>query len=472
MPGTSGTARTDEATPRQPLRRRMKRVGVDAAAEGRPGPPGFGLYLTLVVFTLLSVPNRIAAIGAIRPSVLLILLISLLIAVHGSYRKQGGGSSTMRNLNLLIVYVLLAIPFVEWPGSVVSRGLENFLKAAVFFYFTVFLVDGRRRLKILIFVVLGCQVFRVLEPLYLHLTTGYWGSRASMGDGQFLARLGGGPHDYINPNGLAFVILTALPFLHYLWGASSRKLLKILYLAILAALLYAFVLTGSRSGLVGLVVVVATILWRSPHRAALTVGVAVASVAMVAVMSGDMRERYLSLTEEGTRHSQTREGRLEGTRKELEVGLRRPIVGHGLGTSAEAMYHFGGHGQIAHNLYTETLIEIGFVGLVLYLWVLASILHNVWSVGRAARTLDTNRAGTAEACRERLAFLHRMADATFVWVAMCLVFSLASYGLSEFYWYLIAGISVCLARIMSQEVARSAPAPGAGDPAPPELRRA
>ena len=85
-------------------------------------------------------------------------------------------------------------------------------------------------------------------------------------------------------------------------------------------------LTGSRSGLVGLAVVVAFIVWRSPHRVALAAMVAIIAVAMVAVMSADMRERYLSLAEHGTRHSQTRDGRIEGTKKELKVAIETAPV--------------------------------------------------------------------------------------------------------------------------------------------------
>lgn len=441
------------AVPRTQLQRRVKRRDFSAIRRGPTGNPlGFSLFIIMIIVTLLSVPNRIEAIGVIRPTLLLILLTSVVIFFKDSYRERNSGSSTMKYLNILILYIVLSIPFVQWPGSVLNRGLENLLKAVVFFYFAVFLVDSLRRLKILLCVILGCQVIRVLEPLYLHVTTGYWGSKANMGDGQWLARLAGGPHDFINPNGLAFVILTLLPFLHYLLGGSPRRLLKALYIALLPLLLYAFVLTGSRSGFVGLAVVVAVILWRSKQRVALTAMVAIAAVAMVAVMSGDMRERYLSLAESGTRHSQTKAGRIEGTKQELAVGLRRPLFGHGLGTSPEAMFHFGGHGQIAHNLYTEALIEIGIVGLLLYLRLLASIIQNVRAVGPAVKSLGERLAGSDDAAlNARVGFYRRTADAIFAWVVMCLVFSLASYGLSEFYWYMIAGVSVALIKVMSLE---------------------
>ena len=175
----------------------------------------------------------------------------------------------MKYLNILILYIVLIVPFVQWPGSVLNRGLENLLKAVVFFYFAVFLVDSLRRLKILLFVILGCQVIRVLEPLYLHVTTGYWGSKANMGDGQWLARLAGAAARFHQSERPGIRDSHPLPFLHYLLGGSPRRLLKVLYIALLPLLLYAFILTGSRSGFVGLAVVVAVILWRSRQRVAL-----------------------------------------------------------------------------------------------------------------------------------------------------------------------------------------------------------
>jgi O-antigen ligase len=442
------------ALPRKQLQRRVKRRDVSATRRGRSGDPlGFWLFITLIIFTLLSVPERIKAIAVIRPTLLLIAVITVLIVINDSYRKQKQNSNTAKYLTILAAYTVLTVPFVEWPGSVLNRGLENFLKAIIFFYFAAYLVDNLRRLQILIFVILSCQVIRVLEPLYLHVTTGYWGSKAHMGDGEFLPRLAGAPSDIINPNGLAFVILTALPFLHYLLGGSPRKPMQLAYVALLPMLLYAFTLTGSRSGLVGLVVLAAVIAWRSRYRLALAAAMVVAALAMVAVTGTDMRERYLSVAEHGTRHEETRSGRLEGTLKELKVALRRPLFGHGLGTSAEAMAHFGGRQQIAHNLFSEALLEIGAVGLFLYLRVLASIMQNVYAVGPTARHLAERVAACSsdDALLERLNFFQRVADAIFAWVVMCLIFSLASYGLSEFYWYMIAGVSVALVSVMSEE---------------------
>jgi putative inorganic carbon (hco3(-)) transporter len=412
----------------------------------------FALFMVLVVFTLLNMPSRIPVLGVVRPTILLVALISVLIMASLSQVRTKDTSKTTRYLNLLILYVVLTLPFVEWPGSVLRFGIEGFVKVAVFFYFAVYLVDSYQRLRIFIFTFLACQVIRVLEPLYLHLTTGYWGSRAHMGGVDFMDRLAGAPHDIINPNGLAFVVLTALPFLHYLLGGSPKIVARLLYVALLPPILYAFILTGSRSGMVGLLVLYGIIMLRSRHKLLLGAAAALATVALLGVMSADLSDRYRSITDADTRHAATAQGRLSSITGELRVGLERPLLGHGLGTSREALANVAGRDQIAHNLYTEVFIELGAIGLAIYLLFLFSVFINVRSVGQEQRRLrDAPHTGADPPVADRLAFYQRLADATLVYFLMALVFSLASYGLSNHYWYMVAGLSVALRGLMVRE---------------------
>ncbi|MCL4791879.1 MAG: O-antigen ligase family protein [Gammaproteobacteria bacterium] len=424
-------------------------AGAPAAepASGSSPVAVYRLYLGLIVMTLLNIPSRFPVVGMLRPTLVLVALISGLILLARSGPERKDLSGTTRLLNALIVYIVISVPFVAWPGSVVKHGLDVFIKAVVFFYFTVQLVDTLPRLRSFVVVVFGCQVLRVLEPLFLHLTTGYWGSYADMGDGYVLERLAGAPDDIVNPNGLAFVILTALPFLYYLIGGSRRTIIRLASIGLIAALLYALVLTGSRSGMVGLLVVVAAIIYRSRRRTAILVVAAIASVLLVSVMTPDMRDRYLSLTEGDTRNAATTKGRIEHMLDEVQVASRRPFVGHGLGTSQEALANEAGRYQPSHNLYLEVMIELGMVGLVIYLMFLASVFRNLQEVRASITALGRQR----EPENGDWQFYERCTGATLVLVLMCLVFSIASYGLSEFYWYLLAGLSVALRNLLAAE---------------------
>ena len=191
----------------------------------------YRLYLLFIASYFLHLPARIPALGVIRFDLLLTAIITLLIlfqSKEGEDGKKQSPNPVVKYLWALIIYIIITLPLVKWPGSVINKNAELFIKAIVFFFFTVSLVDTRDKLKLVIQLFLGVQIFRVLEPLYLHVTQGYWGSFASMANWEYMNRLSGAPNDIINPNGLAFVIVTVIPLLHFLLVRASTRL-RLLY---------------------------------------------------------------------------------------------------------------------------------------------------------------------------------------------------------------------------------------------------
>ena len=161
----------------------------------------------------LHLGTRLPVLGLIRFDLILVGVLSYL-ALSTGRGGTTGRTSTDSLLRILIAYSVLTIPFVEWPGSVINTGISNFIKGIVFYYFTIAFVRTEKDLKKLVLVFVACQLWRILEPLYLHVTEGYWGSGASMANWEHLDRLSGAPSDVVNPNGLAFIICTVLPFLY------------------------------------------------------------------------------------------------------------------------------------------------------------------------------------------------------------------------------------------------------------------
>ncbi|MEO0951064.1 MAG: O-antigen ligase family protein, partial [Pseudomonadota bacterium] len=290
-------------------------------------------------------------------------------------------------------------------------------------------------------VVIGSQVLRVYEPLFLHLTTGYWGSSAHMGGGEMLSRLAGAPNDIINPNGLAYVVITAMAFMHYLMTGTKKVWHTLLYLALAPGLLYALLLTGSRSGLVGFGVLALIVFFKSKRKGLLVLVGVVGLAGAISVMTPDQRDRYLSIVSEDTKNASSVTSRSSGVTKDLENGFKRPIFGHGVGTSLEANANYRGQAYYSHVMYTEVFVELGIVGVVLFLLVLWSIVK---TSRLAKRTLDERAEVLRQSAPAELAFLSRLANAVQAWVGMGLVFSLAQYGLSEYNWYLVGGLSVVL----------------------------
>ena len=75
-----------------------------------------------------------------------------------------------------------------------------------------------------------------------------------MGGGEFAGRLAGAPADVINANELGFVIVTVIPFLHYLLLPRGAKG-KIAYFLLIIPLLFALMLTMSRGAVLALLVI-------------------------------------------------------------------------------------------------------------------------------------------------------------------------------------------------------------------------
>jgi putative inorganic carbon (hco3(-)) transporter len=386
---------------------------------------GFLLYLVFTASWFLHLTARFPPLGAIRFDLVLVAVIVIIYLLAGE-RKKYEDNRCYRRLILLIIAIIVAIPFSEWPGTVLRFGIERFTKAVVFFFFTIWFVTTEKRLKLFTLIFVSCQSIRILEPLYLHVTKGYWGSLASMANWEYMNRLSGSPYDVINPNGLAFVILTILAFLLGLFRDS--KLWKILALTVVPPSLYALYLTGSRSGMVGLVVLLIILLYQSKRKILIGAIMTVGSFVCFSAIQGDYRDRYLSLVESDTKNAGTVEGRITGMIDDFKVGLRRPVFGHGLGTSVEANANYGTRAQISHNIYTETFQEIGIVGLTFFTFF-------AWTI--VITNLKFSRIGEG-------GFLVHLSRAVFVFSIMNLFFGLASYGLSGYEWYLIGGLSVVI----------------------------
>lgn len=395
----------------------------------------FVLFLLYIIDYFVRISARIPGAGVIRPTLLMAALITLLLVVQSAKLRQRWSNESSKAMKTLLLYITLTLPFVSWPGSVIQNNLPEFVKAVIFFYFTLAIIDSPSRLKIFLAVFICCQVWRVLEPLYLNITEDYWGSSTYIGDGEMAQRLAGGPYDVINGNELGFVIATIIPFLHYLLFPRG-KLAKLVYLSLLPPLLYALVLTMSRGAFLALLVVFFFIFIRSQRKAFLVMLAIAIAIFGWSRMSDVQRERYLSLTGADVRGASTAKGRVDGVFQELEVAMQRPIFGHGVGTTPEAKFHHHGSVKASHSLPMELIIEIGLIGFVLFFRLILSAWRNL---KRMLTALEVKSDDSAE-WRFRRDLVHAMQCLFWMYAFYCLNY----WGLSQYYWYLFCALSVVI----------------------------
>jgi len=436
-----------------PQRRRLTAQNEEVGARNI----AFVLFCVFLISYFLHIAARVSVLGIIHIDLVLAAVTALAIAfaAPAPAMRQERASSPWQQMDpvairvlVLVGYIFVTLPFVEWPGSVLHN-LEPFAKSLCFFFFVVATVDTTRKLQWLLAVYVFTQVWRVLEPLYMHLRFGYWGGLTSLGNWEYMDRLSGSPWDIINANGLGFVIILTLPMLHFLIRPDGL-LRRLLWGAIAGAMCYALVLSASRSGFLGFVFLCLFVIWRSKrHRLALISVAVLGGIVALFLMTGLQKERYVSIVSDNAPGAITAHQRIENLISDFKVSLRRPFFGHGLGTSAEANAHFGNNYLLSHDLYTETAEELGYIGLAL-------LLALIWSFIRACRIAQqvTGAVGVAD---ERLQFLRSAATSLVTVVAVDLFFSFAAFGLSEPYWYFYGGLTVVTARLaikLAPEVAR------------------
>lgn len=396
-------------------------------------PLGIGFYLFLVfIFEyFIRLSSRFSFIGSMRPTLILIGLIILLILFGNKRYQRETGSDVTRIIITLIVYYFLSLPLVEYALSSIRDNFADWFKALSFFFFTIYLVDTKRKFSLLVGVFIATQTFRVLEPLYLNFTQGYWGDNTYLGNGHFETRLAGAPSDVINPNELGFVIVYTIGFLYYFWQRDSF-LKKALFWTAIGLFCYALVLTMSRGAMVVLLVFLGFILRKSRYKFLFLSFGLVAGIAGWAQMDDVHKERYLSIVSSDTKFSSSSSGRIDGMIEEFELGLSRPVVGHGVGTTREAKYHaFGGY-QVSHNMYAEILIEMGGIGLIIFISFMIKL-------NRCIKEIKV----TSESVNQQVLGLQAV-----FWIFA--VYSINYWGLTQYYWYFLAGLAVSLWNIQQQ----------------------
>jgi putative inorganic carbon (HCO3(-)) transporter len=415
----------------------------DMAPERGQRNVAFYLFCAFIVSDFVRLTARIPILGKLHFDFFLAALTLAAILLSRTQRGSPMESSTdpvARRLWVLLAYIVLTIPFVQWPGSVVHN-LASYAKSVAFFFFVIATVDTTRKLRTLLAVYVATQVWRVLEPLYMHLRSGYWGDYTALGNWEYMDRLSGSPYDIINPNGLGFVIIMTLPLLHFLIKPNTAAR-RVAWVGIACAMFYALVLSASRSGFLAFVFLCLFAIWRSKHRFALLVVAGIGAALAMSLMTNLQRERYVSIFSHNAPGGATAELRITGVIGDFNVSLRHPFFGHGLGTSREANANFRDADMPSHDLYMETAEELGYVGLLLVLTLIWSFLRACWIAQQVVRAAPTNN--------ERLKFLHTVAGSLVVVVAVDLFFSFAAFGLGEPYWYFIGGLCVVTARLAAE----------------------
>jgi len=256
-------------------------------------------------------------------------------------------------------------PFPEADET--SLYLTFFLGLLLFLIFFLYFITTRQRIELAAWLVVVLIIITALNASYLVWMSGADYMRASSDFG-----IGS------NANRLSFACLFGTSLLWFYRAQVQASLWKALILLPLVLLPYTALTTGSRSGLLQLVILAAMILKEQRGaviariRALLVVG-AVGLVVLSVVPSAQF-QRATNLNPDSVgRGQESAQNRRNTVFLAIEVGLSNPIFGVGLGNFAwvkQAVYGYPDKTK-THNSYLWALVEGGVVVLVLYLLLFA-----------------------------------------------------------------------------------------------------
>lgn len=193
---------------------------------------------------------------------------------------------------ILLIWVNLSVSFSDFivrtdniAGQLTQQDvLVTFNKIMVFWFISTLLIDTRKKLEWLIYLLALILAFYTYWANKVYLTGEFW----LFGDN---GRLGGPPNSiYFDENYLAMLYVLATPVLYYLGIARQNLFIRYGIWLIIPLSWHALFLTGSRGGLVSLAAVCIYIFFRSYNKLA-SIAIVVGLLAAIIFQSGQLLNR-------------------------------------------------------------------------------------------------------------------------------------------------------------------------------------
>lgn len=350
-----------------------------------------------VLYVLVSVGRLPEVLPLLEP--LMLGKVGIALALLGMVaapadRRQMGGLVTPIGV-LLVALVLLAgfsVLFSIWRSYTLMYFFDIIAKHLLMFYLIVKTMDSRRMVRVYMASLVVSGGFLAL----LTVRAGrVWGGRVEL-------------QTAYDANDLAMILVAVLAVTvagcfvlrgFRRWGLH----------AVAAALLLAIMMTGSRGGFLGLLAVAGYLLLARFPTAAGSVtsrlsplkltAIALGIGLLIALVPDYTWERMRTLTEPSADYNITDEktGRLAIWRRGMAGVLDNPL-GHGL-ASFEVFYaQRTGIYKAAHNTYIQIAVELGVVGLMLFLALLVLSWRTAGRIVRALHTIVRRRPLTDAEC--------------------------------------------------------------------------
>jgi putative inorganic carbon (hco3(-)) transporter len=312
-----------------------------------------------------------------------------LLALLGGRLGRGLGP-TRTPPELLLVFalagvMLVTMPFSIWPGGALEVFTDLFIKVVLICALMVSTITTQRRYDRFITLVVVGTTYVAVRSVFDYMR----GLNLVEGD-----RIGGAVGGLFgNPNDMALNMVTFLPFAAALALNRGSTLVRTLGLVAMPAIGLAIIFSKSRGGTVGLVAMLAVLLFHlrrtKPAAAALVIAAALAAMPL---LPGSFYDRMSSIVNADEDPTGSREARKTLLREGYQAFLEYPVFGLGAGQFQNYQpEHREEAWRETHNAVLQVAAELGIGGLVIFVLVIGSGFMAAVRTSRAIRHARTHR---------------------------------------------------------------------------------
>jgi O-antigen ligase len=409
--------------------------------------PEYGIVLFLASF-FMTYRELLPTQGRFTPNNLLGLLLFALLLLKIYQEKD------LWFLKEKVVQILLAIVLVFNCASIIverqvgnpvpeldltGQMLHDLTTRFVFLIFFVYFIRTLRQVKMILWVVLGIVVVSAISGTVNSLQgTGF--------DGGYRATAEWGMGAAANANRLSFFCAFGIALSWCYREAVRSRVLKLLLNAAIPVLGLAALMTGSRSGLLNLLVVCGLFAMDGRFSLKRQLHLVVLCAAILFVANDFLSTAHLerlgnifpgnSVEVKGGRST---EKRLQTVVENSKIIARNPVFGTGIGNARWVRLQLFGSGGSPHNSYLWAATEGGVVALALYLMLFGLSMKYL---------VDAERKSTRQEVRAIARGL-RVSLVAFLFFTF-----FADFWLSIITYFLV-GLVIILRRIQAQELKSS-----------------
>jgi len=375
-------------------------------------------------------PHRMAwGFSTTMPFAMMVAITTVVALVFSKESKKIPWTRETVVLLLFVLWMCLTTAFAFSP-PVAAEQLDKVLKIQFMTFVTLILLTQRERIHALVWTAaLSLGFYGIKGGIFTLMTAGAF-------------RVQGPPGTFIAGNNeLGLALLMTIPLMRYLQVEEKRHWLKTGLTGAMVLTLIAALGTQSRGALVGAAVMGTIFIWKSPKRTTLLLLAALAVPLILGFMPETWWDRMGTI--ETYDEDESAVGRLEAWAFAWNIA-----VNNFLGGGFEALTVSGM--RDVHSIYFEVLSEHGFVGLAMFLMLLAfTWLSAGWIIRNARKHAELKWA-------ESLARMLQVSG-----IAYCV--SGAFLGMAYFdFIYLMIALTVATRRLVAQHLASLAPVPRRG----------